>query len=174
MYLQKSSFHGEEETGLRIGRCPLWSTVPQVFTDWEISRRQDLDSLAAAAVDNAAVSASSWPESKGCGRRRGRWRGGCWRGLALLQERVCIQRLQRELIEVVCGYKEKHRTSSCSIYITAKASWTSAVPSVQMEDTWERLFAPAMEAAAPSLCSPMVIQVYCLFSGRLFCNTSNL
>lgn len=81
-----------------------------------------MDSPAAAAVDDAAVSASSCPKSKGCGRRRGGWRGGCWRGLALLQESVCIQGLQRELIEVVCGYKEKHKTSSCRIYITPKAS----------------------------------------------------
>lgn len=74
-----------------------------MLSAWEISRREDLDSLAAAAVDDAAVSASSWPESKGGGRRRGRWRGGCWRGLPLLQESVCVQGLQRELIEVVCG-----------------------------------------------------------------------
>lgn len=37
----------------------------------------------------------------------------------------------------------------------------------------KRCLLPVMEAAAPSLCSPVVIQVYCLFSERLFCNTSN-
>lgn len=36
----------------------------------------DLDSLAAAAVHNAAVSASSWPKNQRCRRRR-RWRGRC-------------------------------------------------------------------------------------------------
>lgn len=107
--------------GLRKGRCTIWSTwVPQCSVLRKSVGGADLDSLAAAAVHNAAVSASSWPKSKRCGRRR--WRGRCWRGLSLFQESICIQGLQREFIKVVRSYKEKHRPSSYSIYITTKAS----------------------------------------------------
>lgn len=124
----------------------------------------DLDSLAAAAVHNATVGASSWPKGKGCRRRR--WRGGCWGGLSLLQESICIQGLQREFIKVVCGWKEKQKTSSCSTYITTR------LPKLLLSLLFKlrNYDKGCSQVAAPSLYLPVIIQVilYYLFSERLY------
>jgi len=56
----KKHFLEEEEMGTRKERCTISNTlVPQAFCACEISR----NSLATAAVHNAAVGASSWPKS---------------------------------------------------------------------------------------------------------------
>lgn len=127
-----------------------------------------MDSLAAAAVHNAAVGASSWPKGKGCRRRRRRrWRSGCRGGLSLLQESIRIQGLQREFIKVVCGWKEKHKTSSYSTYITTRLPklLVSLLFKLRNYDKG------CSQVAAPSLYFlPVIIQVYYLFSERLYCS----
>lgn len=164
--LPKSSFHGKRKWVWEKGDalCEAHG-FHECSVLWKSVGGADLDSLAAAAVHNAAVSASSWPESKWCGRRGRRWRGGRWWGLSLFQKSICIQGLQREFVKVVCSCKRETQSilylhhskgfpNSCYPFCSNWGTGTKAVP----------------REAALSLYSATIIQVYYLFSQRLYCN----